>query len=74
MFHPYYEEHSQLEKVIDLRKVAKELPEPYRGIVRQVCAGKTVNDIAESRNRSKRTIYRWIDRSIELMKQRYFEN
>jgi RNA polymerase sigma factor (sigma-70 family) len=74
LFHPYYEEQSQLEKVMDLREMARELPEPYRGIVRQVCFGRSVDEIAARQNRSKRTIYRWIDRSIELMKQRYFES
>jgi len=72
--HPYYEEHSQLEKVIDFRHVARQIPEPYRGIVRQLLAGQSIEHIARTRKRSKRTIYRWVDRSIDLLKARYFEN
>ena len=71
--HPYYEEHSQLEKLVDFRHVADQIAEPYRGIVRQLLTGETVDSIALSRKRSKRTIYRWIDRSVDLLKQRYFE-
>lgn len=72
--HPYYEEHSQLEKVMDFRHMARQIPEPYRGVVRQLLVGVSVADIARSRNRSKRTVYRWIDRSVELLKDRYFED
>ncbi len=72
--HPYYEEHAQLEKVMDFRHVARQIPEPYRGIVRQLVAGQSVEHIARTRKRSKRTIYRWIDRSIEMLKARYFED
>ena len=71
--HPYYEEHTQLEKLVDFRHVADQIAEPYRGLVRQLLTGETVDSIAVSRKRSKRTIYRWIDRSVELLKQRYFE-
>lgn len=71
-FHPYYEEHAQIEKIMDLRKVANELQEPYRGLVRQICAGVSIEEIASRSNRSRRTIYRWLDRSIELLKLHYF--
>lgn len=74
VFHPYYEEHSQIEKIIDLRYVANELQEPYHGLVKQICEGASIDEIAESRNRSRRTIYRWLDRSVELLKSRYFED
>lgn len=73
-FHPYYEEHSQIEKAIDLRQAANSLQEPYRGLVRQVCAGVSIDEIACRSKRSRRTIYRWLDRSIELMKAHYFED
>jgi len=70
--HPYYEEHAQLEKLMDFRHLARQISEPYRGIVRQLLAGESIPQIAKSRNRSTRTIYRWIDRSVELLKERYF--
>ena len=71
--HPYYEEHAQLEKLMDFRHIARQIPEPYRGIVRQLLAGESINNIARTRKRSKRTVYRWIDRSIDLLKERYFQ-
>ena len=72
-FHPYYEEQAQLEKLLDFRHMVVQIPEPYRGIVGQLLAGESVGSIAKSRKRSKRTIYRWIDRSIELLKDAYFK-
>lgn len=72
--HPYYEEQTQLEKVIDFHHMARQIPEPYRGIVRQISLGQSVKEIALSRKRSTRTIYRWIDRAVELLKSRYFED
>jgi RNA polymerase sigma factor (sigma-70 family) len=71
-FHPYYEEQSQIEKIMDLRKAASELQEPYRGLVRQICAGVSIDEIARRSSRSRRTINRWLDRSIELLKRHYF--
>lgn len=71
--HPYYEEHLELEKLIDFRQISRQIPEPFRGVVRQLLAGESVGSIAKSRNRSKRTIYRWIDRSIALLRERYFQ-
>jgi len=73
-FHPYYEEHSQIEKIMDLRKATSELQEPYRGLVRQICAGVSIDEIANRSKRSRRTIYRWLDRSIELLKTHYLED
>ena len=72
-FHPYYEEHSQIEKIMDLRAAMRELPEPYRGLVRQICAGASIDEIADRSKRSRRTIYRWLDRSVELLKAHYLE-
>lgn len=71
-FHPYYEEQSQIEKIFDLRKAASELQEPYRSLVRQVCNGDSIDEIADRSKRSRRTIYRWLDRSVELLKVHYF--
>ena len=71
--HPYYEEHSQFEKLMDFRHLANQISEPYRGIVRQLLAGESIDNIALSRKRSKRTIYRWVDRSVEMLKDRYFQ-
>ena len=73
-FHPYYEESSQIEKIMDLRQAASELPEPYRRLVRQVCAGASIDEIARRSKRSRRTIYRWLDRSVELLKSHCSEN
>jgi DNA-directed RNA polymerase specialized sigma24 family protein len=72
--HPYYEHQSQIEKVIDFRHVASRIPEPYRGIVVQICAGQSIESIARDRKRSVRTIYRWLDRAIDMLKTRYFED
>jgi len=70
--HPCYEDHSQIEEVMDLRQLARQIPEPYRGTVRQICNGLSIDEIARKRNRSKRTIYRWIDKSIVLLQTKYF--
>jgi RNA polymerase sigma factor (sigma-70 family) len=72
-FHPYYEEHSQIEKIMDLKQAASELQEPYRSLVRQICAGVAIDEIAQRSKRSRRTIYRWLDRAIELLKIHYAE-
>ena len=72
LFHPWYEEQSHTEKIMDLRKAASELQEPYRSLVRQVCAGVSIEEIARRSKRSRRTIYRWLERSIELLKFHYF--
>jgi RNA polymerase sigma factor (sigma-70 family) len=71
--HPFYDDQLQLEKIIDFHQLANEIPEPYRGVVRQVCDGLTIGEIARKRKRSKRTIYRWIDRSIELLQAKFSE-
>ena len=68
--HQCYEVHSSLEDLIDFRLVARQIPEPYRGIIRQLTLGETVSQIAKIRNLSKRTVYRRINRLIELMKSR----
>ena len=67
--HPSYEEHLQREKRMDFYQLIKEIPDPFQGIVRQLLAGESINRIAQSRNRSERTVYRWIEQSIELIKK-----
>jgi len=72
--HPNYEDHLQLERLLDFRDIAAQIPEPYRGVIGQLLAGETVGRIARSQNRSERTIYRWIDRSIALLKIKFLED
>ena len=69
--HPLLEEHAQIEKLMDFRHIAKQIPEPYQGIIRQLLAGDSILEIAKSRNRSKRTVYRWVKQSIGLLKEKY---
>lgn len=69
--HPLLEEHAQIEKLMDFRHIAKQIPEPYQGIIRQLLAGDSIPEIAKSRNRSKRTVYRWVKQSIGLLKEKY---
>jgi len=72
LLHPYYEDQAQREKILDFRHVASQIPDPYRRIVRQLCNGSSIPEIATAEDRSTRTIYRLVERSIDLMQVLYF--
>lgn len=67
--HPFEELTEQLDERIDLQHCLSMLPQPYKMTVAMVCEGKSIPQIASQTKRSVRTIYRWLDKATELLRQ-----
>lgn len=69
--HPFIDLTETLDEHIDLRECLNQLPEPYRLTVSMICEGKSVPQIASKTRRSTRTVYRWLERAIELLRTEF---
>ncbi len=69
--HPVVEYAQELDERIDLRECLTSLPEPFRMTVQMVCEGKSIAEIARKTQRSSRTIYRWIEKATELLRDQW---
>ena len=68
LFMPLTGHIQQHEDELDLLASIERIPEPYKSTIRLVCSGLSIEEIAEIRNKSKRTIYRWLDRGTEQLR------
>ena len=66
--HPFEELTDQMDEHLDLQHCLRQLPEPYKMTVTLICEGKSIPQIAKRTKRSVRTIYRWIDKATELLR------
>ena len=64
---PSYCEQLQVDDRIDLEEAIEQIPHPYNEVIRAICDGQAIAQIAVALNRSERTIYRWIDKGIEYL-------
>lgn len=68
--HPLYDPVDSWLELMGLREEIAALGQPYRRIMESLSAGKTVDETAECLGKCRRTIYRWIDEAIRLMRGR----
>jgi DNA-directed RNA polymerase specialized sigma24 family protein len=71
--HPFEDVTEQVDEHLDLQHCLDHLPEPYKMTVTMICEGKTILQIARKTKRSVRTVYRWIDKATELLRQSWEE-
>ena len=67
--HPFEDTTEQMDEHLDLHYCLRQLPEPYKLTVMLICQGKSITQIAQKTKRSVRTIYRWLDKATELLRE-----
>lgn len=67
--HPLTEPMEALDDRLDLRDCVWRLDEPYQSTVRLILFGRSITEIARLTKRSERTIYRRLERAIELLRE-----
>lgn len=72
--HPFEDTTKEIDELLDLQNCLSQLPEPYKMTVAMICEGKSISQIAQRTKRSVRTVYRWIDKATELLRQSWDEN
>lgn len=65
--HPLLDENDLIDEQLDFQQSVSCLQEPYRSTVQSVCDGMSIRGIAKQQNRSPRTVYRWLDQSVEQL-------
>jgi len=68
--HPHHDPSAEVDENLDLVQEIEYLEQPYRGVLESICQGKSVDEIAASQQKSRRTIYRWLKSGMLNLEKR----
>ena len=68
--HPHHDPREGVDENLDLVQQIGRLEQPYRSVLEAVCQGKSVDEIAASQQKSRRTIYRWMKSGMQNLEKR----
>ena len=71
--HPFLDNRQELEEHIDLQDCLARLPEPYKMTIELIFKGESVPEIAQTTRRSQRTVYRWLEKATDLIRDAWLE-
>ena len=67
--HPYHDPRVAVDENLDLVKQIELLEQPHRSVFEAICLGQSVDQIAASQKKSRRTIYRWLKAGMKTLEK-----
>ena len=69
--HPTHNENEGVVEQLDLETLIQKIPDPYRHTLQQLLEGSTIKQIAQRQRKSQRTIYRWLERAVQILQSKF---